>query len=272
MPFVPANDGVLLHYESTGAGQPLVLVHGWTMNGRFFHKNVAALSESYRVITVDARGHGRSGKELIHLTLEQVAEDLETVFAHLDLRDVVLAGWSLGMAMVYNYLHRFGTERLAGVIDIDMTPYLFSDETWQHGVFGNLDARASLDVQYQMISDRVGLMATLVPAMFAAGSTPDPETLAWWSDESTTVPDLTALAMWVSVTSQDWRPLLPKIDVPVLLAHGRRSQIYPTPVWEALGELIPQTSLALFDESGHSPFWEQPEQFNTAVLEFVRSL
>jgi non-heme chloroperoxidase len=260
MPFVPASDGVLLHYESTGTGRPIVLVHGWTMNGRFFHKNVAALAEGHRVITVDSRGHGRSG------------QDLETVLAALDLRDVVLAGWSLGMATVYNYLDQYGTGRLAGIVDIDMTPYLFADDTWQHGVFGTLDARASLDVQRQMIADRVGLMATLVPAMFAAGSTPDPDTLAWWSDESTTVPDLTALALWVSVTSQDWRPLLPKIDVPVLLAHGRRSQIYPTPVWEALAELIPQTSLALFDESGHSPFWEEPDRFNTAVLEFTGSL
>lgn len=77
---------------------------------------------------------------------------------------------------------------------------------------------------------------------------------------------------WVSFSSQDWRPLLPQIDVPVLLAHGRRSQIYPTPVWEALAERIPQTSIALFEESGHSPFWEQPEEFNAAVLAYIKSL
>ncbi|MQA04192.1 MAG: alpha/beta fold hydrolase [Streptosporangiales bacterium] len=108
--------------------------------------------------------------------------------------------------------------------------------------------------------------------MFAAGSTQDPETIAWWSDESTTVPDLTALALWVPFSSQDRRPLLPTIDVPVLLAHGRKSQIYPTPVWEALSDLIPQTSLALFDDSGHSPFWEPPEEFNAVVIDFVKTL
>ncbi|MQA79713.1 MAG: alpha/beta fold hydrolase [Streptosporangiales bacterium] len=272
MPFVPASDGVLLHYSSTGAGQPIVLVHGWTMNGRFFKKNIDALAVDHQVITVDSRGHGRSGKELVHLTMEQVGRDVETVLAALDLHDVVLAGWSMGMATVYNYLDQFGTERLAGIVDVDMTPCLFADDDWPHGVFGNLNARSSLDVQRQMIADRTGLMEGLIPGMFAAGSAPDPETVAWWSDESTTVPDLTALALWVSFSSQDWRPLLPSIDVPVLLAHGRRSQIYPTPVWEALAELIPQTSLALFDDSGHSPFWEQPEEFNTAVLDFVKAL
>lgn len=64
----------------------------------------------------------------------------------------------MGMATVDNYLAQFGTERLAGIVDIDMTPYLFADGDWPHGVFGNLDARSSLDVQRQMIADRTGLM------------------------------------------------------------------------------------------------------------------
>lgn len=272
MPFVTASDGVLLHYSSTGTGRPIVLVHGWTMNGRFFGKNIEALARDHRVITIDSRGHGFSGKELVHLTMEQVGADLETVMAALDLREVVLAGWSMGMATVYNYLDRFGTGRLSAIVDIDMTPYLFADEDWPHGVFGNLNARTSLDVQRQMICDRTGLMDTLVPAMFAAGSTPDDEVLTWWADQSTTVPDLTALALWVSFSSQDWRPLLPSIDVPVLLAHGTKSQIYPTNVWEYLAEHIPTTELRLFENSGYSPFWEEPGAFNEAVLEFVGKL
>ncbi|MQA04191.1 MAG: hypothetical protein GEV07_16170 [Streptosporangiales bacterium] len=61
------------------------------MNGRLFHKNVDALAADHRVITIDSRGHGRSGKEFMHLTMEQVGRDIETVLAALDLRDVVLA-------------------------------------------------------------------------------------------------------------------------------------------------------------------------------------
>lgn len=272
MPFVKASDGVLLHYSSTGTGRPIVLVHGWTMNGRFFRKNIDALAQDHRVITIDSRGHGLSGKDLVHLTMEQVGEDLETVLTALDLHDVVLAGWSMGMATVYNYLARFGTARLAGVVDIDMTPYLFAEDDWPHGVFGNLTPASSLEVQRQIVRDRTGLTETLIPAMFAADSTADGDVVAWWADQATTVPDLTALALWVSFSSQDWRPLLPSIDVPVLLAHGLKSQIYPTPVWEFLAERIPATETVLFEESGHSPFWEQPEKFNAAVIDFVGKL
>jgi non-heme chloroperoxidase len=272
MPFVTASDGVPLHYSSTGSGRPLVLVHGWTMNGRFFRKNIEPLAGNYRVITIDSRGHGYSGKELIHLTMEQVGADVETVLEALELEDVILAGWSMGMATVYNYLDLYGTRRLSGVIDIDMTPYLFAEDGWEHGVFGNLTPIASLAVQRQMIKDRQGLGESLIPAMFAAGSSPAVDDLTWWSDQSATVPDLTALALWVSFSSQDWRPLLPRIDVPVLLAHGTRSQIYPTPVWKYLAENIPSNRVELFEQSGHSPFWEEPERFNQVVAEFADSL
>jgi pimeloyl-ACP methyl ester carboxylesterase len=272
MPFVAASDGVLLHYRSEGSGRPIVLIHGWTMNGRFFDRNVERLAASHRVITIDMRGHGRSGRDLVHLTMEQLGQDVHTVLEHLQLRDVVLGGWSMGMAVVYNYLDQFGTDRLSGVIDIDMTPYLFAEDGWEHGVFGNLDHVASLAVQRQMVKDRIGLCETLIPAMFAAGAEVDPTDLAWWKDESTSVPDLTALALWVSFSSQDWRPLLPKIDVPVLLAHGARSQIYPTPVWEYLATQIPSTKTEIFERSGHSPFWEEPERFDAAVAAFVREL
>ncbi|MFT3871864.1 MAG: alpha/beta hydrolase [Nocardioides sp.] len=272
MPFVRASDGVLLHYTAVGAGRPIVLVHGWTMNGRFFDKNIAALAENHQVITIDSRGHGLSGKDLIHLTMPQVGRDVETVLAEIDVREGVLAGWSMGMATVYNYLAQYGTERLAGIVDIDMTPYLFAEDDWEHGVFGNLTPRSSLEVQAQMIADRETLGTTLIPAMFAAGSTQSPEDLAWWAEQSLMVPDLIAMSLWVSFSNQDWRPLLPEIDVPVLLAHGRKSQIYPTPVWEALERQIPQTHTHIFEDSGHSPFWEEPEEFNRAVLGFVDGL
>ena len=95
---------------------------------------------------------------------------METVLEALELQDVILAGWSMGMATVYNYLDQYGTRRLSGIIDNDMTPYLFVEDGWDHGVFGNLMPMASLAVQRQMIKDRPGLGESLIPAMFAAGS------------------------------------------------------------------------------------------------------
>ncbi|WP_120002771.1 alpha/beta fold hydrolase [Nesterenkonia muleiensis] len=90
-------------------------------------------------------------------------------------------------------------------------------------------------------------------------------------DQSTSVPTLAALALWVSFSAQDWRELIREIDVPILFAHGLRSQLYPTRLWEPMVELAKDGGAALFD-AGHAPFWEVPAEFNAAVLEFCDSL
>ncbi|WP_028935899.1 alpha/beta fold hydrolase [Pseudonocardia spinosispora] len=272
MPCVIAPDGARLHYRSTGSGQPLVLLHGWTMNGRFFDRNIDALAARHQVVTVDLRGHGRSEAGRLAPTMGQLAQDLRALLTELGLRDVVLAGWSMGATVVYNYLDRFGSDRLAGIAEIDMTPCLLADDTWEHAAFGDLDPLAALAMSRQLLDDRCGLWSTFVPAMFAAGSVPEPGTVEWWSDESLAVPDLTALALWSSFAPQDWRPLLPRIDVPVLLAHGARSQVYPTPIWEFMAKEIPTTETAVFEDSGHAPFWEESERFNRTLTDFIAQL
>ncbi|MGV9633044.1 alpha/beta fold hydrolase [Nocardia rhamnosiphila] len=271
MPFVYAPDGVALHYTSTGEGPALVLVHGWTMNGQFFHKNIAALSARHRVVTIDCRGHGKSGKDLVNLTMEQLADDLESVLEALEIDRAVLAGWSMGMSTVYTYVSRHGLSRVAGLASIDMTARVLNAPDWGHGVYGELTAEGSLDIQRTMIADRPALSAALIPAMFAAGSTPDAEDIEWWVDQSTNVPNLTALALWVSFSSQDWRNLIAQIDVPILFMHGQRSQLYPTPLWESMAEIAKDGRIALFD-TGHAPFWESPDEFNASLLDFCGEL
>jgi pimeloyl-ACP methyl ester carboxylesterase len=238
------------------------------MNGRFFDANVAALSTDFTVITVDSRGHGFSGRDLVHLTMEQLGDDLDTVLKALDVSNAVLVGWSLGMSTVYNYVQRHGLGRVAGLVSVDMTAKVLVAEDWEHGLFGTLTAEDSLAVMRQMTLDRQGLAAGLIPSMFASGSSPSEADLAWWTDQSLNVPDLTALALWVSATSQDFRQLIAQIDVPILFAHGLRSQLYPTPMWETMTQVAKDGRAALFD-SGHAPFWEQPEAFNEALSSFA---
>jgi non-heme chloroperoxidase len=221
---------------------------------------------------VDLRGHGRSGKEPINLTMAQLAADIATVIEHLDLRDVVLGGWSMGMTAIYNYLEQWGTERLAGVVSIDMTPRILKADGWEHCTYGSLDAASSLEFQHDILRDRLALNPTIITAMFAQGRVVDPELADFVVGESAAVPDLTALAVWISMSAQDWRPLLPSIDVPVLIAQGGKSVCYPTPVYEYLAATIPQSKVEIFHDSGHSLMIEEPEHFNSALSAFAGEL
>jgi non-heme chloroperoxidase len=62
MPYLELSDGVPLYYEDHGNGRPIVLIHGWTMNSTFWQQNAPALATGNRVVTLDLRGHGASGK------------------------------------------------------------------------------------------------------------------------------------------------------------------------------------------------------------------
>ena len=77
------------------------------------------------------------------------------------------------------------------------------------------------------------------------------------------------LEYWTSLLNQDWRTQLPETPVPVLLTYGAKSVVYPTALGEALHGMIPSSRLVVFNDSGHSPFIEEPERWNAEVVRFA---
>ena len=108
MPYMTAEDGVPIYYTDQGQGEPIFLVHGWTMNHKFFQHNIPELSRTHRVVTMDIRGHGHSGKQEVNLSLRQAARDARAIIDHLGLDGVNLAGWSMGTTLICNYFDLFG--------------------------------------------------------------------------------------------------------------------------------------------------------------------
>ena len=102
-----------IYYEDHGAGQPVVLIHGYPLSGRAWDKQVPALLDAgYRVITYDRRGFGKSSQPTTGYDYDTFAADLHTLLGHLDLRDAVLAGHSMGTGEVTRYLGAYGSERV----------------------------------------------------------------------------------------------------------------------------------------------------------------
>jgi pimeloyl-ACP methyl ester carboxylesterase len=115
-------------------------------------------------------------------------------------------------------------------------------------------------------------MATAVrSACFAEGCVLDRETVDQWLSEIMP-PPVGAAAFWTSMVCQDWRSLLSRIDLPVLLCYGARSRIYAPETGPYLHKQLPGSTLVMFDDSGHSPFWEEPEKFNAELGRFVDAL
>jgi non-heme chloroperoxidase len=98
-----------LYYEDQGNGQPVVLIHGYPLDGHSWELQARELiAAGYRVITYDRRGFGRSSQPTVGYDYDTFAADLKTLLEHLDLSDVVLVGFSMGTGEVTRYLGTTG--------------------------------------------------------------------------------------------------------------------------------------------------------------------
>ena len=99
-----------IHYEDHGSGQPVVLIHGYPLNGASWEKQERVLLQAgYRVITYDRRGFGKSSQPTVGYDYDTFAADLERTARALDLTDVVLVGFSMGTGEVTRYLGTYGS-------------------------------------------------------------------------------------------------------------------------------------------------------------------
>ena len=137
------NDAPIeIHYEDHGAGQPVVLIHGYPLSGRAWDKQVPVLLEAgHRVITYDRRGFGQSSQPVVGYDYDTFAADLDRLLEHLDLRDAVLVGHSMGTGEVARYLAAYGSDRVAkGVLVSPIPPFLLQTSD-------NPDGRAAKPVR-----------------------------------------------------------------------------------------------------------------------------
>jgi len=142
---------IAIHYEDVGSGQPVVLIHGFPLSGRSWEKQISALlNGGFRVITYDRRGFGRSSQPSIGCDYDTFAADLNELLTALDLRDVVIAGFSMGGGEVARYLGKYGSERISkAAILSGIPPYLLKTPETPNGldrsVFGEIQAAIAGD-------------------------------------------------------------------------------------------------------------------------------
>ncbi|WP_280421061.1 alpha/beta fold hydrolase [Nocardia carnea] len=267
MPYLELSDGVPLYYEDHGAGRPVLLIHGWTMNSTFWAQNVPVLAEGHRVITVDLRGHGASGKTEDGHTLAQYARDVHSLIRHLALDQVSLAGWSMGVAVILSYVRQFGCAGLRSVVFVDQSPRFLDTPDWGFPLQGGYSENdLALFVQAVRYA-RPSVIKPFIAACFA--DTPPDEVIDAVYAETMKMPTAAACAIWYDMAFADFRQTLPEVTVPALLIYGARSKIFPGPLDEWLATRLPTAEVARFEHSGHAPFSEEPDRFNEVLTGFL---
>lgn len=263
-----------IYYEDQGSGQPVVLIHGYPLNGHSWERQTSdLLAAGHRVITYDRRGFGQSSKVGTGYDYDTFAADLNTVLETLDLRDVVLVGFSMGTGELARHVAKYGTERVARLAFLaSLEPFLVQRDDNPDGVpqevFDGIAAAARTD-RYawftQFYRDFYNLDETL-------GSRISEDVVrANWNTATSSAP-VAAYAV-VSSWIEDFRDDTEAVraaDLPTLILHGTADNILPI---DATGrrfrDLVPHADYVEVEGAPHGLLWTHADEVNSALLAFL---
>ncbi len=258
MPLAQVNH-IHLYYEETGRGQPVVLIHGLGSCADDWAWQIPPLAGSFRVITLDLRGHGRSDKPAQPYTVALFAADVAALLDTLDLRSAHVIGLSLGGCVAQQLALDFPArvERLVLV------------NTFARLDMGDPLAAALLIVRMGVLS-LVGL--PMQARLVARRLFPKPEQapLRSMAQQRIAANDPAAYRRSLAaVRAFDVLEQLPRITCPTLVIAGDRDTTVPLRAKQLLAARIPQARLEIIQDSGHATPIDQVEAFNHLVLEFL---
>ena len=258
MPYFEMPDGVPIHYVDEGprAAQAIVMIPAEPFSCWFWQKNVPDIGRYQRVIALDLRGRGQSGKGETRHTIPQFARDVAVLLGGLDVERCVGVGWSIGGSVWWSFFDQFGDARLAGIVNVDQRPYRWVSQ--DH--FDNLVDEIRRN---RLAYHRERVIEFLGPEFDQDSALVDRMTY-----ECMKTPTHAHLEAADDSYHSDYRPTMARLRVPTTLFVGKYGLIGP----ELADELraVAPSELVHFAHSGHLMPWTEPDQFNTEVVAFAR--
>jgi non-heme chloroperoxidase len=260
-----------IHYEDHGSGQPVVLIHGYPLNGASWEKQERVLLHAgYRVITYDRRGFGKSSQPTVGYDYDTFAADLNVLLDHLNLTDVVLVGFSMGSGEVVRYLSTYGSARVAkAVLMGTIPPFVLKTSDNPEGV----DGAVFDEIKAAVLNDRPAFFKSFLDNfnnVDVLGGTRISEQA--WQNSFIVAVGASPYAAHACVDTwlTDFRDDLPKIDVPTLVLHGDADRILPYSATAArLPGLIKDVEVVTVEGGPHNIAWTHPDEVNDALLAFI---
>jgi non-heme chloroperoxidase len=278
MPFVKVGSensaDIEIHYNDHGSGKPIVLIHGYPLDGNSWERQERVLlAEGYRCISYDRRGFGASSQPTTGYDYDTFAADLKALLDHLALdQDVVLAGFSMGTGEVTRYLGTYGSGGVAKAALFGVVPpFLLQTDENPKGVPGDVfegikeaivaDRYAFFDDFFAnfyntdlLAPERIGDAAVRASFQVAAGASP--------------YATYACVDSWLT----DFRSDLPKIDIPTLVVHGTADRILPFESTAARlrdEHLIADLTFVAIQDGPHNIGWTHYEELNRAFVDFL---
>jgi pimeloyl-[acyl-carrier protein] methyl ester esterase len=239
------------------------------MDGAVFQNQFQRLSPDFRCIAPDLPGHGdnTSGDPTVEGSVEALRSLMETQ----EISDAILVGWSLGAAVAWQYIADHQAGGVAGMMSVDMSPKLVNEAGWSLGL-RNKDTGACLATTARFRNRWAAHVPAIAAGMFADRNGPGDHLYDSAVEKITSCDPQAMITMWESLLAADLRTAIARMDVPLLVAHGRSSRVYAADTAGWLTDAAPDARCLEFGRSGHSPHLEEPDAFARAVAEFSREI
>lgn len=278
MPYITVgqeNSGdIELYYEDQGSGQPVVLIHGYPLDGASWERQTRELlAAGHRVITYDRRGFGGSSKVGSGYDYDTFASDLNTVMSTLELQDAILVGFSMGTGELARYVGTYGADRVAKLAFLaSLEPFLVQTGDNPGGVpqdvFDGIVASAKGDrfawftdfySNFYNLDENLG---TRISQAAVDGS---------WNVAIASAP-VAAYAVVPSWT-EDFRGDVDAVKaagIPTLIMHGTNDRILPIDnTGRRFHAALPDAEYVEIDGAPHGMLWTHADEVNAVLLGFV---
>ncbi|CUI16106.1 hypothetical protein PNK_0478 [Candidatus Protochlamydia naegleriophila] len=256
------SQGVNIHYVTNGVEEAkagsLLFVPGVMMPAWIWEKQLSHFSKTYRVVAMDPRSQGESGSSTEGHYAFSRSKDIAAVADHLKLKHLVLIGWSLGVPEAINYAAHFRPKDMLGLVLIDGLAGIDSTVPFYN---------STVEYWSEFQVDRVAKTKEFIRLIFN-----QPHSEAYLNklyETALRMPTNTVMALMNNYILQDFRPLLPKLNIPTLIAtiEGPRLEYM-----QEMQALLPHARLAVIKSAGHALFVDQPETFNALLDAFILDL
>ncbi|WP_066289977.1 alpha/beta fold hydrolase [Arthrobacter sp. B6] len=267
------STNIELYYEDHGSGQPVVLIHGYPLDGSSWEKQAAALLDAgYRVITYDRRGFGKSSKTTGGYDYGTFAADLDALLTALDLNDTVLVGFSMGTGEIARYLSTYGSARVARAAFLgSLEPFLLKTDDNPDGVpqevFDGLTKAVTAD-RYAFFTEFFKNFYNTDTFLGTPRLSQEAVNASWsLAAGAGATASVAAQPTWLT----DFRADIPRIDVPALIVHGTADNILPI---DSTGRLfakaLPSADYVEIEGAPHGLLWTHAAEVNDALLAFLK--
>ncbi|WP_455387868.1 alpha/beta fold hydrolase [Petrachloros mirabilis] len=268
--YFTTNDGVRLHYLDKGVGLPLILLPGWTQPASGFSEQIEELSDVFRCLALDFRGHGESERPEHGYRVSRLARDLGDFLDHLGLPEAMLLGHSAGSTVIWSFIDLFGQDRIRALVLCDEMAAFIRRPEWSEEECRRYGAVAGGDRALSLAASVAGpdgeqVMRDFLTREFSADF--PKRDVARVIEGSLKMTRKAAAELMVSVMQADYRDVLPLIRRPTLCIGGTESHLGPE-VMPWIASRIPGAKVAMI-RGRHFVHLENPVEFNAAVRDFL---